>query len=96
MPSISPCADDAKELVDIPVIKIDEAMARSAVAQGERIGVAATLRSTLDPTVALLEALQHGGWPVRTDRLLPEEAIAEIEQAQRLEGAPHWRLEETN
>jgi hypothetical protein len=46
-------------------------------------------------TVALLEALQQGGWQVRTDRLLPEEAIAEIEQAQRLEGAPLWRLEGT-
>lgn len=46
-------------------------------------------------TVALLEALQQGGWQVRTDRLLPEEAIAEIEQAKRLEGAPLWRLEGT-
>jgi len=36
-------------------------------------------------TVALLEILQQGGWPVRTDRLLPEEAIAEIEQVWRLE-----------
>ena len=54
--SISPCADDAKELVDIPIVKIDEAMTRSAVAQGERIGVAGTLPSTLDPTVALIEA----------------------------------------
>ena len=55
--SISPCADEARDLVDIPVIKIDEAMARSAVAQGGRIGVAATLRSTLEPTVALLQAM---------------------------------------
>jgi energy-coupling factor transport system ATP-binding protein len=46
-------------------------------------------------TVALLEALQQEGWQVRTDRLLPEEAIAEIEQARRLDGAPLWRLEET-
>ena len=52
--SISPCADDAGQLVDIPVIKIDEAMVRSAVAQGERIAVAATLPSTLEPTAALL------------------------------------------
>ena len=53
--SISPCADDAKGLVDIPVIKIDQAMARQAVARGERIGVAATLPSTLAPTLALLQ-----------------------------------------
>lgn len=52
--SISPCADDAAQLVDIPVIKIDEAMARSAVAQGQSIAAAATLPSTLEPTAALL------------------------------------------
>ncbi len=34
--------------------------------------------------VVLLEALQEAGWPVRTDRLLPEEAAAEIAQAHRL------------
>jgi energy-coupling factor transport system ATP-binding protein len=36
-------------------------------------------------SVALLEALQQRGWQVRTDRLLPEEAMAEIVQARRLE-----------
>ncbi len=48
------------------------------------------LRSTgleVPQTVALLEALQQAGWQVRHDRLLPEEAIAEIEHARRLEGA---------
>jgi energy-coupling factor transport system ATP-binding protein len=38
--------------------------------------------------VALLEALQGGGWPVRTDRLLLEEAIAEIARASRLRESP--------
>ena len=38
-------------------------------------------------TVALLEALRQGGWQVRTDRLLPEETVAEIEHARKLEGA---------
>jgi energy-coupling factor transport system ATP-binding protein len=47
------------------------------------------------PTVALLEALQQEGWQVRGDRLLPEEAIAEILQAQRRAGVPHRRLEGT-
>jgi energy-coupling factor transport system ATP-binding protein len=32
--------------------------------------------------VALLQALKEAGWPVRTDRLLPEEAAAEIVQSQ--------------
>jgi len=34
--------------------------------------------------VSLLQALREAGWPVRTDRLLPEEAAAEIAQAHRL------------
>jgi len=38
-------------------------------------------------TVTLLEALRQGGWQVRTDCLLPEEAIAEIEHARKLEEA---------
>ena len=34
--------------------------------------------------VALLRALRKAGWPVPTDRLLPEEAVAEIIRARRL------------
>lgn len=36
------------------------------------------------PTVALLRALRRAGWPVCTDRLLPEETAAEIAQARGL------------
>jgi Asp/Glu/hydantoin racemase len=43
-----------QQLFDIPVIRIDEAMAASAVRMGRRIGVMATLRTTLEPTIALL------------------------------------------
>jgi energy-coupling factor transport system ATP-binding protein len=32
-------------------------------------------------TVMLLQALREAGWKVRTDRLLPEETVAEIVQA---------------
>jgi energy-coupling factor transport system ATP-binding protein len=46
-------------------------------------------------TVALLEALGQGGWQVRTDQLLPEEAIAEIEGARSLKGSPFGGLEGT-
>jgi len=39
--------------------------------------------------VLLLQALREAGWEVRTDRLLPEEAVAEIAQARGLlEGRP--------
>jgi Asp/Glu/hydantoin racemase len=52
--SIGPAASMARVLFDFPVIRVDEAMAETAVRTGRRIGVAATLRTTLEPTVALL------------------------------------------
>jgi glutamate racemase len=44
----------ARRQFDFPVLRVDEPMAEAAVETGGRIGVAATLRSTLEPTVALL------------------------------------------
>jgi Asp/Glu/hydantoin racemase len=52
--SIGPAVAMSRELFDFPVVRVDEAMAEEAVRAGRRIGVAATLRTTLDPTVALL------------------------------------------
>ena len=45
----------ARELYDFPVLRVDEAMAEAAVSAGRRIGVAATLRTTLEPTISLIE-----------------------------------------
>jgi len=44
----------AQQVFDFPVIRVDEAMAEAAVRTGERLGVMATLRTTLEPTTALL------------------------------------------
>ena len=52
--SIGPAASAARGLFDFPVIRVDEAMAEKAVRAGRRIGVAATVRTTLEPTLALL------------------------------------------
>ena len=52
--SIGPAASMARELFDFPVIRVDEAMAEQAVRTGRRIGVAATLKTTLEPTVRLI------------------------------------------
>lgn len=48
-------AERANELLDIPVYRIDEAMAEKAIELGTKIAVFATLGSTLKPTVALVE-----------------------------------------
>jgi Asp/Glu/hydantoin racemase len=46
----------ARQAVGVPIVRIDEAMAGAAVARGARIGVAATLATTLQPTMRLLAA----------------------------------------
>jgi Asp/Glu/hydantoin racemase len=52
--SIGPGVELARPLFDIPLLRVDEAMAEQAVRQGRRIGVLATVRTTLEPTLALL------------------------------------------
>lgn len=54
--SIGRGAELARSMVEIPVIRVDEAMADQAVATGTRIGVIATLPTTLEPTAALVRA----------------------------------------
>ncbi|MDQ1470184.1 MAG: hypothetical protein QOJ99_1664 [Bryobacterales bacterium] len=44
----------ARSQYDFPILRIDEPLAEKAVAIGGRIGVAATLRTTLNPTMELL------------------------------------------
>lgn len=48
-------AEEADGCLGIPVCRIDEAMAERAVEQGAVVSVFATLRSTLNPTVRLVE-----------------------------------------
>jgi Asp/Glu/hydantoin racemase len=52
--SVGPAIDQARKLVKIPVIKIDDPMTEKAVHDAERIGVVATVGTTLEPTLALL------------------------------------------
>jgi Asp/Glu/hydantoin racemase len=53
-PSIGPAVDLIQGRFQKPVLRADEPMAEAAVARGRRIGVAATLRTTLEPTSDLL------------------------------------------
>jgi Asp/Glu/hydantoin racemase len=52
--SIGPGVNALRTLFDFPILRIDEAMAEEAVRRGPRIGVLATLKTTLEPTVDLL------------------------------------------
>jgi aspartate/glutamate racemase len=52
--SIGAAVPVARQLFDFPILRIDERLAAEAVHAGFRIGVLATLQTTLEPTVALL------------------------------------------
>jgi Asp/Glu/hydantoin racemase len=54
--SIGAAAELGRELVDVPVMRVDEPMGAQAVEKGTRIGVVATLASTLNPTAALIRS----------------------------------------
>ena len=51
----SPCVDVARNLVSIPVMKVDEPMVEKAVGQYRKIGIIATAPTTLKPSNELVE-----------------------------------------
>jgi len=52
--SMGPAVELGRALVNVPVLRVDEPMAELAVQTGARIGVAATLQTTLNPTADLI------------------------------------------
>lgn len=52
--SIGPAAEAAASSVPVPVLRVDQPMADLAVVTGRRIGVIATLATTLNPTADLV------------------------------------------
>lgn len=54
--SVGPAVEAARPFVDIPVLRVDEPMADKAIALAERVGVIATLPTTLEPTQELVQA----------------------------------------
>lgn len=52
--SIGPAVETAATLTGVPVLRVDQPMADKAVQTGQRIGVIATLSTTLEPTADLV------------------------------------------
>jgi Asp/Glu/hydantoin racemase len=77
--SIGRGAEVARSLVSIPVVRVDEAMADEAVRTGRRVGVIATLPTTLEPTAALVQARSAlVGRDIEVNSLLCEGAFAAL------------------
>ena len=88
--SLGRAADIARELLDIPLYKIDEPMADKAVESGNKILVLGTVKSTLEPTSNLIRSKQKSCEQSITCTLIPgvcdreqhDQKIAEVIQNQ--------------
>jgi aspartate/glutamate racemase len=79
--SISEIAPAVATASGLPVFKIDEAMAEEAVRLGTRIGVLATLPTTLEPTCRLIESkAREAGKAIVIRRELANEAYKQLAQ----------------
>ena len=88
--SIGDAVKMGQQLFDIPVIRVDEAMAEEAVTRGRRIGVMATLRTTLEPTLALLrEKAEEAGHAIE---LVPSLCDGAFEAVLAGDTATHDRI----
>jgi aspartate/glutamate racemase len=68
--------DFARKLVDVPVMKIDEPMAEKAVEAADTVGVLATAKTTLVPSVELIKQVaEKKGKPVKVESKLIAEAF---------------------
>ena len=55
--SVGPSVAVGKQLFDTPILRVDQPMVEIALEMGEKIGVLATLQTTMEPTCALINEL---------------------------------------
>lgn len=81
--SIGPAVDASAPLVGVPVLRVDLPMADRAVQTGARIGVVATLPTTLAPTADLIRRrAAAAGRPIELTSRLCEGAFAALMSGQ--------------
>lgn len=88
--SVGRAAEIAAEMVDAPVLRIDEAMADEAVERGEKIGVCATLPTTLGPTAELIRSRAAARGVER--QIVERLCEGAFDAVSRGDGAEHDRL----
>lgn len=77
--SVGEVAARMRQRVRIPVVRVDDAMAEEAIRRGEKIGVAATLATTLRPTEALIQQkADAAGKAVTIERRLIDSAYQKL------------------
>ena len=77
--SAGPAADIAAKTLNIPLLKVDQAMVEKALEIGEKIAVIATIGTTLNPSVAMIrDTAEKVGKKVQVDSVLLEDAYQEL------------------
>lgn len=77
--SIGPAVETAAGLVNVPVLRVDQPMADQAVKTGKRIGVIATLSTTLEPTTDLVRRRAlHAGKEIELKAVVCEGAFSAL------------------
>jgi len=74
--SIGPAVEAGAKLIGVPVLRVDQPMADQAVATAKKIGVIATLATTLEPTADLIKRrAEKAGKKIELTSLLCEGAF---------------------
>ncbi len=77
--SVGGLVAETQQQVGIPIVRIDEAMAEEAVRRGRCVGVAATLATTLEPTMHLVRGkAREAGKDVELKPLLASAAYEKL------------------
>ena len=73
--STSQAVNKAREVIDVPILKIDDAMAERAVRSGPRIGLVCTSKTTVGPSEAILnEYAEAQGATIAITRVVDNDA----------------------
>ena len=56
---VADSVQDVAKYIGVPIVRVDEEMCREAVRKGQRIGVMATLPTTLEPTKGTILRMAH-------------------------------------
>ncbi|MEA2536366.1 MAG: hypothetical protein QOF11_600 [Chloroflexota bacterium] len=77
--SVGPVVDLARPFLNATILRVDEAMADEAIGHGPRIGVLATLQSTLEPTRDLIvDRAAAAGLPAEVSATLCDGAFEAV------------------
>lgn len=84
--SVGEVADAIAPFIDVPILKIDETMAREAVRMGKKIAMITTVQSTVGPSSRLIEAMaREAGKEIELDIRLVAGAMMVLIQERNVE-----------